>query len=198
MKRALAVALLAVAGLAGCARGDAGPDSCACAAEPVVDTALLAFLSKARAAHHQADLAQEDGNLDLAVTALDPVVRGPRPRITGGTAGGELGPEVAEVLADTLARLADLRSDLGDFALAQRDATDGLSLATRPTHFRGHLFEIQGVVFERQARALDAQGDVKGAARAKAAALDAFDAAIKIQDQVINEALSGDAGRPGR
>jgi hypothetical protein len=194
MKRAIAVVLLAAAALASCGRGDAGQDSCACAAEPVVDAALLAFLSKARAAHHQADLAQEDGNLDLAITALEPVVRGPRPK----TATGELGPEVAEVLADTRARLADLRSDLGDFALALRDAADGLSLATRPTHFRGHLFEIQGVVFERQARALDAQGDTGGAARAKSAALDAFDAAIKIQDQVITDALSGDAGRPGR
>lgn len=194
MRRALAVALVAstlALALPGCARSDAGPDSCACAAEPVVDAALLAFLSKARSAHHQADLAQDDGNLDLAIAALEPVVRGPRPR----TATADLAPEAAEVLADTTARLADLRSDLGDFPKALQDVETGLLLATGPTHFRGHLFEIQGIVHEREARARDARGDVAGAARAKSAALDAFDAAIKIQDQVINEALSGDAGR---
>lgn len=194
MKPELVIVLLAALGLSGCGRSDAGSDACACAAAPVVDAALLAFLSKARAAHHQADLAQDDGNLELAITALDGVVRGPRPT----TASGERGPEVAEVLADTRARLADLRSDLGDFPLALRDVDDGLALATRPTHFRGHLFETRGVVLERQARALDARGEVQGAARAKSDALDAFDAAIKIQDQVITEALSGDAGRPGR
>ena len=170
MKPGLVIVLLAALGLSGCGRSDAGPDACACAAEPVVDAALLAFLSKARAAHHQADLAQGDGDLELAVRALDGVVRGPRPR----TASGERGPEVAEVLADTRARLADLRSDLGDFPLALRDVEDGLALATRPTHFRGHLFETKGVVLERQARALDARGEVQGAARATSDALDAF------------------------
>jgi tetratricopeptide (TPR) repeat protein len=191
MRRALYALGLAVAvSLGGCARAGNDGGDCACAGEPVVDAALLAFLSKARAAHHQADLAQDDGNLDLAIAALEPVATGPRPV----AANGELPPEAAEVIADVRARLADLRSDLGDFAAAERDVDQGLALAPKPTHFRGHLFEMRGLVHEREAKALDAQGDAPGAAKAKAKALDAFEMAIKIQDQVITEAL-GDAGK---
>jgi hypothetical protein len=193
MRRALstlAVSLALAVPLAGCGRPGNDAGDCACAAEPVVDAALLAFLSKARAAHHQADLAQEDGNLDLAIAALEPIASGPRP----ASVHGEAPPEVAEVIADTRARLADLRSDLGHFAAAGEDIAQGLALATKPTHFRGHLYEVSGLVHERQAKALAAQGDEAGAAAARARALDAFEMAIKIQDQVITEAL-GDAGK---
>jgi tetratricopeptide (TPR) repeat protein len=178
---ALALALAApVAFVGGCAKGH-GNDA------PVVDTALLAFLSKARAAHHEADIIESSGDVAKAIAPLEALVRGPRPA-TGGSA---LPPEAAEVLADTHARLADLRSKIGDFAAAQRDVEQGLVLAVTPTHFRGHLFEVQGVVLERQAKALESSGDAAGAQRVKAKAVDAFETAIKIQDQVIQEALSG-------
>ncbi len=157
---------------------------CACAGAPVVDGRLLAFLSRARTAHHEADLRQEDGDLDLAVAALEHVVKGPRPDA----------PEAIEVVADTYARLADLRSDLGDFEPALRDVEAGLALAARPTHFRGHLLEIQGVVLERRYRSLDARGETEAAARSKAEALEAFKSAIELQDQVIDDILS-DGGR---
>ena len=162
------------------ASGGAPGNDCACAGAPIVDASLLAFLSKARTAHHRADLTQEDGDLDLAVAALEAVVAPPRPDA----------PEAVEVVADTYARLADLRSDLGDFEPALRDVDAGLALATRPTHFRGHLLEIKGVVLERRYRALDAVGETEAGARAKAEALDAFKAAIDVQDQVIDDALS--------
>ncbi len=156
------------------------PADCTCAGAHVVDPTLLAFLSKARAAHHRADLLQDDGDLDLAIAALEPVVAPPRP---GGA------PEADEVVADTYARLADLKSDLGDFDPALRDVEAGLALAARPTHFRGHLLEIEGVVLERRYRALDAMGETEEAARVKARALDAFKGAIDVQEQVIDEAL---------
>jgi tetratricopeptide (TPR) repeat protein len=169
-----------------CSRaGDTGAADCVPMGEAVVDRALVAFLSKARAAHHEADLALDDGDTDLAIAALDGLARGPRP------GHGESPPEVAEVLADTHARLADLESDLGDFTKALGEVESGLSLAPAPTHFRGHLFEVKGVVLERQSKALDALGETAGAERAKASAVEAFEAAIKIQDQVIREALPG-------
>ncbi len=114
------------------------------------------------------------------MTALERVVAPPRPDA----------PEAVEVVADTCARLADLRSDLGDFEPALRDVEAGLALAGGPTHFRGHLLEIKGVVLERRYRALDALGEADAAARAKADALEAFKAAIDVQDQVIDDALS--------
>jgi tetratricopeptide (TPR) repeat protein len=154
--------------------------ACTCPGAPVVDPTLLAFLSKARAAHHQADLVQEDGNLDQAAAVLEPVVALPHPAA----------PEAAEVVADTYARLADLKSDAGHFDPALHDVEAGLALAQKPSHFRGHLFEMKGVVLERLYHALDASGDVAGAARAKAQAVDAFKTAIDVQDQVINDALS--------
>lgn len=187
--KARMVGLALALAIAGCGgdRVPAGPrGECTCAGEPVVDAALLAFLSKARAAHHQADLAETAGDLPRAQKALDALLAGPRP-----SARGALPPEAAEVLADTCARAADLRSKADAFDDARRDVEQGLTLASKPTHFRGHLFEILGVVYEREARALEAKGEKGRAAEAKAKALDAFETAIKIQDQVIDEALSG-------
>ena len=77
---------------------------CACAGEVVVDPALLAFLSKARAAHHQADLAEDEKDTKRALAALAQITSGPLP-------GGASPPaEVAEVIADARARLADLEA----------------------------------------------------------------------------------------
>jgi tetratricopeptide (TPR) repeat protein len=152
---------------------------CTCAGAPVVDATLLAFLSKARAAHHRADLHLEDGDLDLAIAALEPVVALPYPTA----------PEAIEVIADSRARLADLRSDLGAYEPALHDVEEGLALATKPTHFRGHLLEIKGVVLERRYHTLEATGEHEAADRAKTEALDAFRSAIEVQDQVIQEAL---------
>lgn len=162
----------------------AGAGTCSCEPSvPVVDPTLLAFLSKARAAHHEADLAEEKGDREQAVRALLKIVEGPRP-------GGEPpSPEVAEVIADTRARLADLRSALGDFERARADVDEGLRLAPGVTHFRGHLVEVRGLVEERRAKALKEKGDEGGAAKARDEALKAFEEAIEIQDQVIAEAL---------
>ena len=186
----------AAVALAGCSQqaggGDAGPSptsTCACEGSAVVDPALLAFLSKVRAAHHQADLAEAGGDRARAIAALQQVASGPKPPSANAA------PEVAEVLADTLARLADLRSAAGDFDHAGRDLEQGLSLATTPTHFRGHLVEMRGVVEERRSIALKEKGDEPGAEQARRSAIAAFEQAIEIQDQVIQSAL-GDAGSP--
>jgi hypothetical protein len=190
---ALAGAALAALAVVACAQkmesDAAAPGTCACAgAEAVVDPALLAFLSKARAAHHEADLAEDAKDLKGAVAALTRVTSGPHP--SGA-------PEVAEVLADTRARLADLESQLGQSAQALGEVEAGLTLADQPTHFRGHLFEVKGVVLERQAGALKAQGDTAGAERVKGDAIKAFDEAIEIQNKVIEKALS-DKAKGGR
>jgi tetratricopeptide (TPR) repeat protein len=148
----------------------------------VVNEPLFAFLSKARAAHHEADLAEESGDRKRALAAMEKVTQGARPAMT---------PEVEEVLADAQARAADLLSKDGEYdaALAQIDA--GLALAKTPTHFRGHLFEMRGVVEERRSKALRKAGDEAGADAAKERAIEAFQKAIDIQEAVIERALEG-------
>jgi tetratricopeptide (TPR) repeat protein len=171
--------------------GKAGaPGACACAGEVVVDPALLAFLSKARAAHHQADLAEDAKDTKRALAALGQIINGPLP------GGAPVPAEVAEVIADARARLADLESSTGDVDAALREIDAGLAYAVTPTHFRGHLFEVKGIVLERRIAALKEKGDSAGAERVKGQAITAFNEAIEIQNKVIEGALQGaaDAG----
>jgi hypothetical protein len=181
---------LALLALAACApTGEPAEALCACPPGdgPVVDATLVAFLSKARAAHHRADLALAAGDRAGAVAALVGLVEGPAPVRTA--------PEAREVVADTRARLADLRSLDGAFDAAERDVEKGLALATETTHFRGHLFEMRGLVEQRRAKALADSGDAAGAERARERAMAAFQAAIENQDEVIRRALGEDGAR---
>jgi len=184
---ALALAWFAALGCARSGPGTERESGAQPAAAPVVDSVLLAFLSKARSAHHQADLHEQAGDQAAAIRALEGLVTGPRP------GGARPLPEVGEVLADTRARLAELRSARGEFEPALRDVDEGLALAVDPTYFRGHLFEVRGLVEERRAKALDDKGERDAAAQARKAAVEAFDQAVTIQDQVISSSL-GDGG----
>lgn len=180
--------------LASCARSErerAGaqqPAACEPAGAAVVDPVLLAFLSKARAAHHKADAAEATGDVALAIASLETLTRGPRP------GGDKPLPEASEVLADTHARIADLQSARGRFDAAIEHVQMGLGLATDVTYFRGHLFEVRGLVEERRAKALDERGETDRAREARKTAIEAFDEAVRIQDQVIMNALGGDGG----
>lgn len=168
--------------LASCARHPS-PDPCGESdAGPPVDATLLAFLSRARAAHHLADQAESARDLPGAVSKLEAVVGGPLP--PGAAANA---PEVREVLADTLSRMADLTSQLGDYAAAVRFLDRGLPLVPTPTYFRGHLFEVRGLVEERNASRLEQQGDSQRAAEARARALTALEDAMRIQAEVIEK-----------
>lgn len=201
MRHAWLVVVAAALALSGCSKRDVserpgppafaseGPAACA-PAEPVVDPTLLAFLSKARAAHHEADLAEESGDTKLAIGALERVTHGPIP-------GGESHalPEAAEVVGDTCARLADLRSAGGDFPGALADVDHGLAIATETTHFRGHLFEVKGIVLERLAKSVRAT-DRAASERAKKQAIEAYDTAMQVQDEVIGKALGRPDGGP--
>jgi len=142
-----------------------------------VDPTLLAFLSRARAAHHRADDPESRGNLAAAIAELEVLLAGPRP-------SGEA-PEVREVLADTRARLADLRSRAGDYDRAEQDVAEGLRLVPEPSYFRGHLVEVRGLAEERRSKALLAAGDAVRAEAAKQRALAAFREAMEIQAAVI-------------
>jgi tetratricopeptide (TPR) repeat protein len=178
----VAVLALALAIASGCAERSA-PAGCGETDAAPVDPTLLAFLSRARSAHHLADQHEEDNQLDPAIAALDQVITGPIP-------GGSTPPaEAREVLADTRARLADLESRRGRFDDASKHVERGLEQAREVTYFRGHLFEVRGLIEERRAKALREKGDTAGADAAKKRALDAFEQSMDIQAEVIGGAL---------
>jgi len=155
-----------------------------------VDPLLLAFLSRARAAHHLADDADDanqkgdDDKLEASAEPLERLVSGPLPR----AAGGELAPEVREVLADTFARLADLHSRQGAFERALQDVQRGLDHAREPNYFRGHLLETEGLVEERHAKALEKSGDPAAASAVRKHAIELLERAMEVQSSVIERA----------
>lgn len=158
--------------------------------ESPVDPTLLAFLSRARAAHHMADL-REDDDAAGAIAALSAVVDGPIPDHKGVTPA-----EAREVLADTQARLADLESRLFRFDSALRRI--GLALGWVPDigYFRGHLFETRGLVEQRYAEQLAKSEHPAESAAAKARALAAFETAMQIQAEVIRQTPSNPRRTP--
>lgn len=162
-----------------------------CEADPSgapVDPALLAFLSRARAAHHMAD-AQEDAHPDRALSTLRTVIEGPLP----GKADARP-PEVREVLADTGARIADLESRAQKYDEAVQSIDRALLWVPEMNYFRGHLYEVLGLVEERRAHSLAQSGNGAGAEVAKSRALTAFERSMGIQAEVIRS-LSADAGK---
>jgi tetratricopeptide (TPR) repeat protein len=178
----------------GCGRAEpsgAVADQATVELAPPIDALLMAYLSKARALHHQADLHEQDNDLKAAIADLQTLIATPVP------GGGRPMQEAQELLADTLARLADLRGQLGDFDAASSDIEQGLQRAPKVSYFEGHLYEIRGINEQRHAKALADRGDPQGAELARRNAMKALERAVSIQDQVINAILS-DAGGHGR
>ena len=195
----LAVSLLgALMALGACDRSTPASGSCPpvpAASVAPIDRALLAFLSKAKAAHHQADIAQDDGDQNGAIAALQGLVAGPRP-------GGERPAiEIREVMADSRARMAGLLSATSEHDAAEAQLRRGLAELPERNLYRGRLMEMLGVVEEARYRAFKAAGEHDKASRAKARAVRAFDGAISIQDEVIRRLLpplpSAPESRPG-
>ncbi len=194
MRRLLALVVLgsALAGGAvtagvGCTRRDTPDDPGA-----VVDTELLAYLSEARALHHQADLKKQNGDLAGAAAAMDRLVAARRPH------DGRAVPEVEEVLADAHARLAELRLERGEIAAAADAAQKGLAHAPDVSYFRGHLVEMQGLVEEARAAELADAGKADEASRARTQAIQLLEDVVRIQDQVIQRSLGArDGGAEG-
>jgi hypothetical protein len=183
LRRTLALGLLVTA-LPSCAQKQR---DCTCdevdAGNPV-EVALVSFLSRARSAHHAADAHETAGDRRAAVNVLETLLGGPLPENARAA-------EVREVLADTHGRVGQLKAELDDFAGAEASVAQGLALVSEPSYFRGHLFEVRGLVAERHGKALAAAGDQAGAAREKSRALEAFEEAMRIQARVIEQTTEG-------
>ena len=184
---AVAALLLALgigfAATPGCTR-DGGDGESA----PAVDTEIMAFLSEARALHHQANLAEDSSDLGVAVHAMDRLVNARRPHPERKT------PEVEEVLADAYARLAELRLKKDELDPAALAVKAGLEHMPEATYFRGHLLEVQGLVEESRAAQLADAGRADEAKQARERAIQLLEEVVKIQDQVIQRSLAKDGG----
>jgi hypothetical protein len=178
--RAAALLLLGCLTLGACASQER--DDCG-SSERVVDPVLLAFLSKARSAHHVADQKEAKGDMAGALRPLQELTRAPAPAA----------PEVAEVLADTQARIADLLSRAGRFDQAEAAVAEGLKSAREPSYFRGHLFEVRGLLEERREKALRGSRGPE-ADQARDRSLAAYEEAMKIQAEVIQKAAPAHSG----
>jgi tetratricopeptide (TPR) repeat protein len=181
--------IAALLSLGACAKSAPESSNRACPCEEgnakPVDQLLLAWLSKARTLHHLADLAEDEGSIDKAVSHLEQLV--------GGALPPGQPPEAAEVMADTYARLAELRTRRGEFARADQDVASGLKFAPAPTYFRGHLLEVRGLTFQKEGDELAKAGKAAEAKAAREKALAASVEAVRIQNDVIKSTL-GDAG----
>lgn len=153
-----------------------------------VDTEIMAFLSVARALHHEANMKEESGDLAGAVSAMERLVAARRPHPE------RKGPEVEEVLADAYARLAELRLKKGELDPAAAAVKSGLEHVAEATYFRGHLVEVQGLVEEARAAQLADAGNAAEAARAREHAIQLLEEVVKIQEQVIQRSLGKDGG----
>jgi hypothetical protein len=183
---ALAV-VLAVAFVVHCDRGESiQTDTTA-----VVDSELLAFLSLARAHHHEANLLEGSGDSAGAIAALRKIVDAPKPH------PGQRFPEVEEVLADTYARMAELELESNDLGSAERDVDTGLTHATEPTYFRGHLLEVSGIIEEAHAAVLVDGGHTAEADKTRAHALALLREAVDVQEAVISRVLDARAPTTG-
>ena len=181
---ALVLTLVVVfAGVPSCASRGGGDDG-----TPAVDTEIMAFLSEARAFHHEANLKENGGDLPGAIGAMERLVAAKRPHPNRAT------PEVEEVLADAYARLAELRLEKGDLDPAAAAVKSGLDHVADATYFRGHLVEVQGLVEEARAAQLSDAGNAAEAAKAREHAIQLLEEVVKIQDEVIQRSLAKDGG----
>jgi len=179
----LLLALVAGFGLApSCSRHEGTDDG------TPVDTEIMAFLSEARALHHEANMKEESGDVAGAVSAMERLVAARRPHPE------RKGPEVEEVLADAYARLAELRLKKGELDPAAAAVKSGLEHVAEATYFRGHLVEVQGLVEEARAAQLADAGNATEAARAREHAIQLLEEVVKIQEQVIQRSLTKDGG----
>src|SRR5665213_1470046 len=120
----------------------------------------MAYLSMARARHHEANL-EEDRDLPAAIASLTALVSAPRPH------PGSKVPEIDEVLADTFARKAELQLRAEDVAGASESVRQGLLHAPDASYFRGHLLEVGGLVEETREGSLRDAGATAAASAAR-------------------------------
>jgi hypothetical protein len=193
MKKLAAVFVLALASVCAqlaCSKSDVSPARSVVDAGTPIDLDVMAYLSEARAIHHDANLHEASNDDKGAIISLEKLTKASRPH------PDKTIPEVEDVLADTYARTAEIRLRDGDIDGAARDVKEGTAHAQADTYFRGHLLEVGGIIEEARAANLSDAGKTVDADAAKKRALDFLRQAVAIQDEVIRSSLPADGGTP--
>lgn len=151
------------------------------------DVETMAYLSEARALHHQAGIKEDSGDLAGAIATMQRLTSASRPHPDRKV------PEVEEVLADAFARRAELELRDGKPDAALGSVREGLSHAEAPTFFRGHLVEVQGLIEKARGASFADAGKAEEAKAARERAIRLLDEAVKIQEGVVNASLEGGA-----
>jgi hypothetical protein len=84
----------------------------------------------------------------------------------------------------------------GRFDQADSELNLGLANAKTSSYFRGHLFEVRGLVEERREKALRSKGRGQEADQARDRSLTAYEEAMKIQAEVIQQAAPAGSAAP--
>jgi hypothetical protein len=184
----LALVLSVVGAQVACSKSDAVVARSPADAGTPIDLDVMAFLSEARALHHDANVREASNDDKDAIISLEKLTKAARPH------PDKTIPEVEDVLADTYARTAEIRLRDGDIDGAARDVKEGTTHAQADTYFHGHLLEVGGIIEEARAASLTDAGKTAEADAAKKRALDFLHRAVEIQDQVIRASLSPDGG----
>ena len=187
---AFAMALGASCVVVACSKTDAVVARAPIDAGTPIDLDVMAFLSEARALHHDANLREASNDDKGAIISLQKLTAAARPH------PDKTIPEVEEVLADTYARTAEIRLRDGDLDGAARDVHEGTTHAQADSYFRGHLLEVGGIIEEARAATLTDAGKTADADAAKKRALAFLHDAVEIQDKVIRASLAQDGGAP--
>jgi len=148
------------------------------------DVETMAYLSEARALHHQAGIKEDTGDVPGAIAAMTRLTTAQRPHPERKV------PEVEEVLADAYARKAELELRT-DPQAALLSTQEGLKHAESNTFFRGHLLEVEGLVEKARGASFADAGKPEEAKAARERAIRLLDEAVKVQEGVVNASLDG-------
>jgi|GEM_PF-1301596 len=184
-----AAALVAILATACSAREPAGPvtelrgpDDVASATDgDAIDEPLMIALAQAKNFHRKADVYLQDGQVELAMTAVENVLAVKFP---------DESPEAQDVKLDARARLAKLYLARGELQAASDMVTQGLAVATRESFFVANLHTVHGEVLEARAAAAQEEAQARELRRQ---AIEALDRSIQINQQLQRELI--EAGR---
>lgn len=162
-----------------------GAQTSALATPPnALSEALLISLGQAQNFHSKADVLVDSGELTQALTTLEMILQIPFP--SGA-------PEGQDVIADTRARMATLRIELGKLDQALQLVDEGIAQSERQSFYLANLHTVRGQVLQAMAKssAEEFGDDAPTVRELRIEAIKAFDLSIQISEALLNTLSPG-------